>query len=278
MKRGCGVAHEAHQNGPKWTKMITISGQSKSTSNLSWVTYMIFIWLNDTWKGIEVRRSYGGGHGIQKWIILVTQNKFEKLCSVMLWRPFWCILVHFGAPHVWPHDPFMTFPDSYPLSSVHLIQNEIILVTQDKFETLLLCHDMVTILVHFGPFWCTSWATPWPLSIEFSWSHQRYASYASRALKCDQSYFPSSICARDIDQTGPITMGKMDKRYHHLPYRKKSIFLKTAKGNILLRPILDWHACLLVRSGEKWWVMSQITWQFRGWHMRGKADFHEIET
>ena len=172
----------------------------------------------------------------------------------------------------------MTFPDSYPLSSVHLIQNEIILVTQDKFETLLLCHDMVTILVHFGPFWCTSWATPWPLSIEFSWSHQRYASYASRALKCDQSYFLSSICARDIDQTGPITMGKMDKRYHHLPYRKKSIFLKTAKGNISLRPILDWHACLLVRSGEKWWVMSQITWQFRGWHMRGKADFHEIET
>ena len=131
---------------------------------------------------------------------------------------------------------------------------------------------------HFGPFWCASWATPWPLSIEFSWSHQRYASYASRALKCDQSYFPSSICARDIDQTGPITMGKMDKRYHHLPYRKKSIFLKTAKGNVLLRPILDWHACLLVRSGEKWWVMSQITWQFRGWHMRGKADFHEIET
>ena len=46
----------------------------------------------------------------------------------------------------------MTFPDSYPLSSVHLIQNEIILVTQDKFETLLLCHDMVTILVQFGQF------------------------------------------------------------------------------------------------------------------------------
>ena len=184
-------------------------------------------------------------HLIQKKIILVTQDKFETVCSVMLWcpswsilvhsgafwctscatpwplhdllwllssfkcsfnpkmdhishseqirntwlshsmetillhfGPFWCILVHFGvshfgAPHVWPHDPFMTFPDSYPLSSVHLIQNEIILVTQDKFETLLLCHDMVTILVHFGPFWCTSWATPRPLSIQFLWSHKR---------------------------------------------------------------------------------------------------------
>ena len=28
-------------------------------------------------------------------------------------------------------------------------------VTQDKFETILNCHDMVTILAHFGPFWCT---------------------------------------------------------------------------------------------------------------------------
>ena len=33
----------------------------------------------------------------------------------------WCILVHFGEPHVRPHDPFMTCSDSYPLSSVHLI-------------------------------------------------------------------------------------------------------------------------------------------------------------
>ena len=86
--------------------------------------------------------------------------------------PFWCVLVHFGAPHVWPHDPSMACTDSYRLSSVNLIQKKIIWVTQDKFEKLLKCHDMVTILVHFGPFWCTSCATPWPLSIEFSRSHQ----------------------------------------------------------------------------------------------------------
>ena len=35
---------------------------------------------------------------------------------------FWSILVHFGAPHGWPHHPSMTGSDSYPLSSVHLIQ------------------------------------------------------------------------------------------------------------------------------------------------------------
>ena len=33
---------------------------------------------------------------------------------------------------------------------------KIIKVTQDEFDNLLNCHDMVTILVDFGPFWCTS--------------------------------------------------------------------------------------------------------------------------
>ena len=46
----------------------------------------------------------------------------------------------------------MACTDSYPLSRVHFIQKKIILVTQDKFETLLLCHDIVNILVHFGQF------------------------------------------------------------------------------------------------------------------------------
>ena len=82
------------------------------------------------------------------------------------------------------------------------------LVTQDRFETLLLFHAMVTILVHFGSFWCTSWATPRPLSIQFSRGHLRYVSYASRAFKCDQSYLPSSIHLGDIDKTWAISMGK----------------------------------------------------------------------
>ena len=92
--------------------------------------------------------------------MLVTQDRFETLllCHAMM-----TILVHFGAPHGRPHDPSMTGSDSSPLSSVHLTQKWIMLVTQDKFETLLLNHAMVTILVYFGPFWCTSWATPQPL-------------------------------------------------------------------------------------------------------------------
>ena len=62
------------------------------------------------------------------------------------------ILVHFGVPHEQPYHPSMTSSDFYPLLSVHLTQKWIMIVTQDKFEILLLSHAMVTILVHFGPF------------------------------------------------------------------------------------------------------------------------------
>ena len=126
---------------------------------------------------------------------------------------FWSNLVHFGAPHGWPHHPSTTSPDSYSLSSVHLIQKWIILVTQDNFETLILCHAMVTIWVHFGSFWWPSWVTPRPLFIEFPLSHQRYVSYASRAFKCNQPHFPISIHSGDIDLTWALTMGKSGKKW-----------------------------------------------------------------
>ena len=122
-----------------------------------------------------------------KWLFnpemdpLVTENEFKALacaCCGDHLDQFWSILVHFGAPHGCPHHPSMTGSDSYPLSSVHLIQKWIILVIEDKFEKLFLGHAIVTILVHFGQFWCTSWVTPRPLFIEFPSSHQRYVSYA----------------------------------------------------------------------------------------------------
>ena len=52
--------------------------------------------------------------------------------------PFWCTSPSFYA-------------GSFPLSSVHLIQKWVILVTQDKFETLLFCHAILTIWNNFGP-------------------------------------------------------------------------------------------------------------------------------
>ena len=56
---------------------------------------------------------------------LITMTKFKILCSVMVQWPFcafWCILMHFGAPNVWPHDSSMTCSDCYPILSVHLLQ------------------------------------------------------------------------------------------------------------------------------------------------------------
>ena len=72
---------------------------------------------------------------IQKLITLITQDNFETLCYLLLWLAFWCTLVHFGAPHVRPHNPFITCSDSYTPPGVHLIQKWIILVTQDRFKT-----------------------------------------------------------------------------------------------------------------------------------------------
>ena len=138
-------------------------------------------------------------HSTQKWIMLVTQDKFETL---LLNHAMVTILVHFGAPHGWPHHPSMTCSDSYPLSSFHLNQKWMIFVTEDISKRIILwCHAMVTIWIHFGPFWCISWATPQPLFIKFPGSHQRYVSYASRAFKRNQSHHSSSIHQRDIDLT-----------------------------------------------------------------------------
>ena len=81
--------------------------------------------------------------------MLVTQDRFKTL---LLCHSMVTILVHFGAPHGRLHNPSITGSDSCPISSVHLTQKWIMIVTQDKLETLLLSRAMGTILVHFGPF------------------------------------------------------------------------------------------------------------------------------
>ena len=148
-------------------------------------------------------------HSIQKWIILVTLDKFETLCSVMLWRPSWCILVNFvafrcvlvipcGTP--WPrHDLpclFSSFKCPFNQKMDHISQS-------GQIRNTLLWNGTENTLVHFGPFLCTSWATPRPLCIEFWSSHQKYASYASRALKHNQSHLSSP---GDTDLTWALSM------------------------------------------------------------------------
>ena len=144
-------------------------------------------------------------HFIQKWISITWPNlKCVVLsCYGDHFSAFLYILVHFDA-----FGCICSY--SYLLSGIHLFQKWITLVTQDKFE--MLCSVMVQwpfwcILVHFGPFWYTSWATPPPLCIEFSSGHQRYVSYASRAFKPDQSHLPSSIHSGNTDLTCILSMG-----------------------------------------------------------------------
>ena len=126
-------------------------------------------------------------HLIKKWIILVTQDQFKTHGSVKLWWPFWCILVHFSAPHVWPYDPSLTYSDSFALSSVHLSQKLITLVSQDKFE--MLCPVMVQ-----WPFWCIlvhfSALHGWPHYPTVLNFHQKHISYTPRAFKRNHSHLP----------------------------------------------------------------------------------------
>ena len=70
------------------------------------------------------------------WSLRTNLKQFALSCYGHHFSALWCTLVHFGEPHVQPHDPLMTCSDSYTLSSVHLFQKWITLVTQHKFEKL----------------------------------------------------------------------------------------------------------------------------------------------
>ena len=116
--RGHRVALEVHQNEPKCTKKVTYARRKKKfricpqwlictwgspkqetvTEKVLWIKYMVHFGAahalphepsticSDFYTLPDV-------HFIQKWIILVTQDEFKILCSVMPWWPFWYILV-----------------------------------------------------------------------------------------------------------------------------------------------------------------------------------------
>ena len=90
---------------------------------------------------------------IQKW---VSHHKLEALywkhfgvsCHDDHYCQFWSILVHFDGPHLQPHNPSMTCIDSYPLSSVYLIQkrsNSMIFSFVTKDDSLF--HLFIAILL-----------------------------------------------------------------------------------------------------------------------------------
>ena len=114
-------------------------------------------WLNGHLKGDRSQNKSWRGLGVKKWIILVTWDKFKTLCSVMLWWPFWCMLVHFGAfwctscATPWPHNDlhWLIYSSKCPFTP------EIVHISHSgQIWNNLLCHAMDTILVHYGALWC----------------------------------------------------------------------------------------------------------------------------
>ena len=103
-------------------------------------------------------------HLFHERTIIITQGKFETLCSVLLWWPFWWIRMHFGAfwctscTTPWPFHDLLWLLSS---SGVHSLKIDHISHLEEILNTLI-CHDMVAILVHFGAIWCTSYGTPDP--------------------------------------------------------------------------------------------------------------------
>ena len=93
--RGHGVTHGVHQNGPNCTNVVTLVWQCKSVLNLSWVTYMIFIWIKWHLKGDRSQDKSWRGHGVTHEI---HQNapKWTKMDQN------WCILVHLMCDYMTP--------------------------------------------------------------------------------------------------------------------------------------------------------------------------------
>ena len=66
-------------------------------------------------------------------VLMKTYSKKNTLLSYGdHFGAYWCILVHFVAPHTQPHDPSMTCSDSSTLPSVHLLQ---FWITQNQWIT-----------------------------------------------------------------------------------------------------------------------------------------------
>ena len=140
--------------------MVAIAWQSKLFQIYSKWLIWSFSGLDRHLKGDMSPIKSWKGHGVAcemhqnapKMVTIALQHIEMTNFSSIVWVStlvhfggFWCFFAHLMC------DPTTPCTESYSLLSVQEIKKEIILVSQDKFET---CNgDQLTILVHFGPFW-----------------------------------------------------------------------------------------------------------------------------
>ena len=89
--------------------ILVTAGKFKTFwSVLQWWPFGVYRWILVDFGAPQVRPHYpfitcsdscplSSVHLIQKWEILVTQDKFKTQSSVMLWKQLWCTLINFGA-------------------------------------------------------------------------------------------------------------------------------------------------------------------------------------
>ena len=151
-----------NQNAPIYTLKVTIARQTKKF----WICPQWLIWLC-TWGALKQETVFWCSSCTTPWLLhdflwllspfkcplnqkIGNSNHSGQFWNTLLSLAMVSILVHFGAPHVQPQNPFKTCSDSYTPPGVHLIQEWIILVTQDKFEIHCSVMPFWCILVRFG--------------------------------------------------------------------------------------------------------------------------------
>ena len=144
-----------HNFGPFWSILVHFGAFWCISCVTLWPLHDLY-WLLSPFKCPFNPEKDHIGHSGQ------IRNTFALSWYSEHFGPFWSIwyiFVHFGAPHVWPHDPSMTYTDLTPIPFQESIfsrkRSYKSLRTNSKhFCSVMIWLPFWCILVHFSAFWC----------------------------------------------------------------------------------------------------------------------------
>ena len=159
--RGLGVAHEVNQNAPKWTKMDQNGHHGMFQICPEWLIWS-FSWFPGHLRGNRIQNKglWGCTWGAQKGTKISqygpksSPDNWGKICYFNVMQcncdHFCGILVHLTSnPMPFYYLIGLLSPFKCPSSP-----EKDYISHSGQFWNNLLCHAMVTILVHLYPFWC----------------------------------------------------------------------------------------------------------------------------